>query len=85
MSTSEDPAFRRIGFDRVYGHHVGGIPVTFGRVGRPRGESPVIYAAAVSEQDMRRGQCGYGTTEAEAAADLFRLMRPPSAGGERGL
>lgn len=75
MSTSEDAASRRIEFDQVYSHQVGGIPVTFGRIGRPRDESPVIYAAALSEADMRRESCGYGATEAEAAADLFRLMR----------
>lgn len=75
MSTSEDPAFRRIEFDRVYTYHVGGIPVVLGRVAQKETSGPVIYAAALSEADMRRESCGYGATEAEAVADLFRLMR----------
>ena len=75
MSTSEDSAFQRIEFDRVYGFTVGGIPVTFGRTARKAASDPVIYAAALSERDLRRESCGYGATEAEAAADLFRLMR----------
>jgi hypothetical protein len=75
MSTSEDPAFRRIEFDRVYSFTVGSIPVVFGRVSQQETSGPVIYAAALSERDLRHESCGYGATEAEAAADLFRLMR----------
>jgi hypothetical protein len=75
MSTPESAAFNHIKFDRVYGYIVGSIPVTFGRVSQQETSGPVIYAAALSEADMYRERCGYGTTEAEAVADLFRLMR----------
>ncbi len=75
MSTSPEAEFRRIEFDRVYGYTVGSIPVVFGRVSQQETSGPVIFAAALSERDLRRESCGYGATEAEAVADLFRLMR----------
>jgi hypothetical protein len=75
MSTSDDPAFRRIEFDRIYTFRVGGIPVVFGQIAAAEVEGPAIIAAALSEADMRRESCGYGASEAEAVADLFRLMR----------
>ena len=65
----------KIEFDRVYGFRVGSIPVTFGRIRQDEKNGPVIFAAALSERDLRNEAAGYGTTEAEAAADLFRLMR----------
>jgi hypothetical protein len=54
---------------------IGGIPVVIGRATRGAGSGPVIFGAALSEADLRAEKCGYGATEAEAAADLFRSMR----------
>jgi len=68
-------AFNKIEFDRVYGFRVGSIPVIFGRVRQDETDGPVVYAAALSERDLRHESCGYGATEAEAMADLFRVMR----------
>jgi hypothetical protein len=68
-------------YDRVYGFDVGGIHVVFGRTGQKEASGPVIYGAALSEQELRRYECGYGGTEAEAVVDLFRMMRPPRFGG----
>lgn len=79
MSTTDDATFNKIEFDRVYGYQVGSIHVTFGRVSQPEVSGPVVYAAALSERDLRHESCGYGATEAEAVADLFRLMRPSSS------
>jgi len=71
--------------DRVYSFRVGGIPVTFGRAATEEASAPVVYAAALSERDLRNGACGYGASEAEAAADLFRLLRPDTPAVPFGL
>ena len=55
---------------------IGGIPVVIGQLARDGSGCPVIFAAALSESDLRRESCGYGTTESGAVADLLRLMRP---------
>jgi hypothetical protein len=73
---SENPEYaNKIEFDRVYSFRVGSIPVMFGRIATDETSAPVIFAAALSEKDLRNESCGYGTSEADAAADLFRLMR----------
>jgi hypothetical protein len=75
MSTSG--YFNKIKFSEVRPPvSIGSIPVVIGKLTPEYANSPVVFAAALSEDDLRRESCGYGTTESEAAADLFRLMRP---------
>jgi hypothetical protein len=71
----------QIEFDRVYQFDVGGVHVVFGRTVKDGTSGPVIYGAALSERDLRQEAGGYGATEAEAAADLFRKMAPPPMPG----
>jgi hypothetical protein len=71
----------KIEFDRTYTFRVGGLNVVFGRTIKDGFSGPVIYGAALSERDLRHESCGYGATEAEAAADLFRKMAPPPLSG----
>jgi hypothetical protein len=68
-----------IEYGKIYEFKVGGIPVTFGRMKQEGGfeqNGPAVFGAALSESELRSERCGYGATEAAAAADLFRLMRP---------
>jgi hypothetical protein len=74
MATA-DGGYGKIEFDRVFSYRVGGIPVVVGRIVPAERLGPTIYAAALAGRDLRRESCGYGTTEAGAVADLFRLMR----------
>jgi hypothetical protein len=69
-----DLSYAKIGYDRVYGFQVGGIQVIIGRTRQDEKSGPVVYGAALSENDLRRKSCGYGASESEAVADLFRLM-----------
>ena len=73
--------FQKIQFWHIYEIKVGGIDVTIGSITREgQVEPPVyLYAAALSEDDLRRESCGYGVTEAAAVASLFEHMRPSSA------
>jgi len=76
MATSSDSEhFNKITFDRIYTFRVGSIPVVFGLITSSERSGPSVFAAALSERDLRHESCGYGVTEAEAAADLFRFMR----------
>jgi hypothetical protein len=64
---------------------IGSIPVTFGLMAREDdddegSDTPRVFGAALSEQDLRRESCGYGASTTEAAADLFRLLRPQPRG-----
>lgn len=60
----------------MYTFRVGNIPVVFGRIVSDSRIGPrPIYAAALSERDLRNEACGYGASEAEAVADLFRFLR----------
>ena len=62
-------------FDTVYAFRIGDELVHFGKLAKPEASAPQVYAAALSEHDLHRYKCGFGATEAEAAADLFRLIR----------
>jgi hypothetical protein len=64
----------QVEFDRIYQFHVGGFLVVFGRLTREEASAPTVYAAALSERDLRREKCGYGPNEAAAAAALFQRM-----------
>jgi hypothetical protein len=64
-------------FDETYLRTVGGIPVLIGRIDLTPGHIVApIYGAALGGGDLAANKCGFGTSEAEAIADLFRLMRP---------
>lgn len=63
-----------IEFDDMWNRTVGGLPLVVGKV-KQGGNDLVVYGAAPTEHDLRRERCGYGTTEAEAVADLFKMMR----------
>lgn len=69
-------ALNDIEFERVYSTRVGGIPIVVGQIKQDERLVPVIFAAALSERELRREKCGYGTSEEDAVADLFRYMRP---------
>lgn len=71
-----DHAMNKIEFSRVYSFRIGSIPVVFGHIKSDEVDGPEFFAAALSERELRRESGGYGASEAEAAADLFRLMRP---------
>ena len=71
-----DEYLNKIEFGDIRPWRTGGIPLVVAKLAREYPNSPVVFAAALSEGDMRRERCGYGTTESEAVADLFRLMRP---------
>jgi hypothetical protein len=66
-------------FDRAYSYDVGGERVLFGRLSKPETSGPRVYAAALDEHGLHHGQAGFGASEAEAAADLFRYMRDNNA------
>jgi hypothetical protein len=72
-------SYQKTEFDKVYQCRVGGFNIVLGTLTHPATSDPVIYAAAMTERELRKEDCGYGTTEAEAVADLFRLMRPTGA------
>jgi hypothetical protein len=66
-----------IEYDRIYGYHVGGISITFGRARQDEKHGPRFYGAALSEEQLKRGlETGFGATESEAVADMFRHIRP---------
>ena len=72
-------SYDKIEYTKIYSYKVGGIQVIFGRMKQEGGSEqngPAVFGAALSERDLDHESCGYGATEAEAAADLFRLMRP---------
>lgn len=73
----------KIEFWQTYHIQVGGLDIFVGAILK-EGEGnlpPYLFAAALSARDLEREQCGYGGTEKEAVADLFRFMRtPPSLG-----
>jgi hypothetical protein len=77
MSTADKGtgAFNKIEFTRVYGLLVGSIPVVCGEIKRDAETSPRIFAAALSERELRNESCGYGVTEAAAVVSLFEYMR----------
>lgn len=74
MATASD-ALKPIEWSTTYTKTVGGLEVTFGVATQDPLGGPVVYGAALAERDLRKESCGYGVTEAEAAADLFRYMR----------
>lgn len=61
-----------IRFGKPWKHVIGGIEVTLARPARSESGTPVVYAAALSKDELDQGFCGWGATEAEAVADLFR-------------
>ncbi len=63
-------------FDETYSRTVGGIPVLMGQIFTPGHVVTPIYGAALGGDDLAANKCGFGASEAEAIADLFRLMRP---------
>jgi hypothetical protein len=64
-----------ITFDRVYTFHIGGFRLVFGRMTRDEASAPTVYAAALSETELHREEsCGFGPSEAAAAAALFQKM-----------
>lgn len=63
----------------MYQFDVGGERVLFGMLAKPETSAPQVYAAARSELELKTYTCGFGASEAEAAADLFRLIRGPQA------
>lgn len=66
----------KLKWHRVYQFHVGGVPLVFGSTEGGGTTGPVIYSAAFNEKELRgEMQAGFGATEAEAAADLFRSVR----------
>jgi hypothetical protein len=74
--------YARIVYDEIDSFMVGSIPVTIGKVFGKHHDNdsgvsagPVIYGAATSEPRLDSEICGYGTSQAEAVADLFRMMR----------
>jgi len=74
--------YAKIEYGEIEHFTVGGIPIIVGRITGVYKETdgsesagPVIYGAALGEHDLHNEVCGYGTTQAEAVADLFRLMR----------
>lgn len=75
---TDEEFLRSLEYDRVYSRHVGKVPIVFGRTANVEAGDPVIFAAAFSERDLRNERCGFGTSEAEASADLFRASRPES-------
>lgn len=73
--------YAKIEYSEIVKFEMGMIPVVVGRiVGFYHEEDggvssgPIVYGAALSERDLRNEQCGYGTSQSEAVADLFRLM-----------
>jgi hypothetical protein len=73
---SIDPGvFTEIDFSYIHSYAVGGVRVTIGRLTSEGNLDPVVYAAALSEHDLHHRQRGFGSTRAEAVADLFRLLR----------
>jgi hypothetical protein len=66
-------------FDKIYSFNVGSELVRFGRLKKPETSGPQVYAAALDEYGLRHAQAGFGASEAEAAADLFRYLRDNGA------
>lgn len=75
MSLEHGDVMKRPVFDRVYSFRVGGALVVFGRMKADEVSAPVIYAAAFTEDGLYKDRCGWGASEAEAAADLMRQRR----------
>lgn len=71
-----DGALKKLEWDAVYTFRIGGVPVVFGRTTQDGKSGPVMYGAALSRRELHQEKCGYGASEAEAAADLFRMSRP---------
>jgi hypothetical protein len=67
---------QNVEFDRTWLRKVGGFDVLLGHVSLPDDEefSVDVFGAALGGEDLARSNCGFGATEAEAVADLFRLM-----------
>jgi hypothetical protein len=54
---------------------IGGVDIFFTTLTVFSPGFPVVHAAAFEERDFKRYWCGFGASEAEAAADLLRLVR----------
>jgi hypothetical protein len=72
-------------FDETYSRTVGGVSMLLGQIFTPNHVVTPIYGAALSGDYLAANQCGFGASEAEAIADLFRLMRPGPITGLEGL
>lgn len=69
-------SYQKTEFETVFQREVGGFYLVLGILKRSATTSPLVYAAALSERELREEKCGYGWSEPDAVADLFRLLRP---------
>jgi hypothetical protein len=75
MTRPLDPnVYGQFEFDRVYQFRVGGFRLVFGRLTKGEESAPTVYAAALSEDDLRNERCGFGPSEAAAASTLFQRI-----------
>ena len=77
-------SIQNVEFDNTVTREVGGFHVLLGHVSLSIDDEVFqgdVFGAALDGEDLARNNCGFGSTEAEAVADLFRLIRP----GPRGL
>lgn len=62
-------------FGAVYSFSIGGRRVHFGVMAQDGTNGPVLYVAAFTADGLHGPEVGFGTREAEAAADLMRVER----------
>jgi len=71
---SKDPGFfLEAEFKEVSSGLIGDVPVVIGQLAAVQ-PSVLVFAAALSRYGLGHGPRGFGATEAEAVADLFRTV-----------
>ena len=68
-----DTRLNRLRYSRTWQHRLGGVTFWLGRLTRDHARSPYVYAAALTEEDLRERHWrrGYGATEDAAIAALL--------------
>jgi hypothetical protein len=77
VSLADPAVYTEVQFVYVHKYCVGGVPVMIGRLTQNNKLGPVVYAAALNMFNLNHKQRGWGATQDEAVASLFRLVFAP--------